>query len=639
MIDTRVTSVSLAALTLLLAAPARAQSTSIVSVDPGGAVGNAASSFGAAARAITPDGRFVVFHSDASNLVAGDLGGFQDVFVRDLISGATQRVSVASNGDNSNGASSRGSISDDGRYVAFESFAQNFAAGDANFTRDVFVHDRVLGITTIASVSSGGVIGNAESYNAAISGNGAFVAFASAATNLSPNDTNAHVDIYVRDLVLSRTRLVTLVPGGANGPSDFPSISFDGSFVAFESDASNLVAGDLLGATDVFLRDMGGSSFEVLSVSTAGAFGDGASRMPSLSADGSRVAFTSASTNFGTFAAPVSSFLRDRTAGTTTLINQIGGAPSNASADGVTLSKNGEYAAFLSAASNLTSGHSGSVRDAFVVRLSTGQVQRASVPTGTLPAEPSAPVLGAAGVSDDGRFALFSSAASNLAAGDSGSNEDVFVRDQQRDWYIDMDADLYGDEASIVLASFQPNGYMGIGGDCNDNDPNVNPGVAEICNGIDDNCDGDIDEIAWQRYCLPSTSQNFCVPTMNATGFPSASASSGFTLSFEGVDGGRPVSMIYGLNTSAVAWAFGSTSIRCVAFPWSRLTTFGGGGTAGACDGGYSIDWLAFMAAHPGAQGQPIGAGQTFYAQGWYRDPGAPKNSNLTDAISFTLCP
>lgn len=637
----RSNAVSIAATLLVLGAPALAQSTSIVSIGQGAAPSGGRSTLSQQGTVVTPDGRFVVFHSDAGNLVAGDTLGQTDVFVRDNQTGVTERISALSGANEPNGACENGTISDNGRFVVFESDAQNLVPGDFNQARDVFLRDRQFGFTTVISVRSSGQFANGASFQAAISGDGAIVAFASAATDLVANDTNGHVDIFVRNITLGTTRLVTVAPGGANGPSEAPSLSTSGRFLAFQSAASNLVAGDTPGTLDVFVRDIFlNTPAELASLSSAGAPGNGDSRWPSISGDGARVVFTSAATNLaGAGAAGNDVFLRDRTGATTTLVNTLGATTSNASAERGRISRGGEYVTFLSGASNLTTGHSGATVDVFVKQLSTGAIQRASVPTNPAPSEPGAPILVNGGVSETARFVLFSSSASNLVAGDTGTIEDVFARDLQRNYFIDLDGDQFGDESSIVAAAFPPAGFMGVGGDCNDTNPLINPGATEICNGVDDDCDGDTDESNWQRYCQTSISQAGCTPDMQVSGTPSASATSGFNLSITGLPGQRGAALVYGLSQSSGAWDLGSTSERCVGFPWTRVSALNATGTLGQCDGVYTLDWLAWSANNPGAQGQPLTAGSTFYIQGWYRDPGAPKNSNLSDAISFTLCP
>jgi Tol biopolymer transport system component len=207
--------------------------------------------------AISAAGRFVAFASYASNLVPGDTNNDFDVFVRDRKAQVTQRVSVGPGGQQANGNSFEPAISADGRLVAFSSGASNLVPGDTNGTSDVFVRDRKAQVTRRVSVGPGGQQANGESLKPAISAHGRLVAFSSGASNLVPGDTNGTSDVFVRDRVAQVTRRISVGPGGqqANGGSHSPAISADGRFVAFVSRASNLVAGDTNGASDVFVRD------------------------------------------------------------------------------------------------------------------------------------------------------------------------------------------------------------------------------------------------------------------------------------------------------------------------------------------------------------------------------------------------
>jgi Tol biopolymer transport system component len=170
--------------------------TERVSLGPGGVQGNEQSS----GPAISADGRFVAFQSAASNLVPGDTNGAQDIFVRDRQTGTTRRVSVGPGGVQTNAEASSGvpAISADGRFVAFESDATNLVPGDTNGAIDVFVRDRQTGTTRRISVGPGGVQGNSDSGGPAISADGRFVAFVSNASNLVPGDSNARFDVFVR---------------------------------------------------------------------------------------------------------------------------------------------------------------------------------------------------------------------------------------------------------------------------------------------------------------------------------------------------------------------------------------------------------------------------------------------------------
>jgi len=241
-----------ALLAAALAAPLKGQATERVSVDSLGGEGNSDS----VRPSISADGRYVAFQSYATNLVGGDGNGYLDVFVRDRQSGTTERVSVDSLGGEGDGDSGYSSISADGRYVAFLSLA-NLVGGDTNGFGDVFVRDRQSGTTERVSVDSLGGEGNSDSYGSSISADGRYVAFQSSATNLVGGDTNGVDDSFVRDRQNGRTERVSVDSLGVEGNSDSydSSISANGRYVAFQSYATNLVNGDGNGRQDVFLRD------------------------------------------------------------------------------------------------------------------------------------------------------------------------------------------------------------------------------------------------------------------------------------------------------------------------------------------------------------------------------------------------
>jgi hypothetical protein len=145
---------------------------------------------------------------------------------------------------------------------------------------------------------------------------------------------------------------------------------------------------------------------------------------------------------------------------------------------------------------------------------------------------------------------------------------------------------------------------------------------------------------AISTYCTAGLSTNFCTPSMSAVGTPRAGASSGFTLRCNGLEGQRAALLFHGINgRAAVPWGNGGSSYLCMQPPTQRTVSTNSGGTTGMCDGSYSLDWLAWMAANPGALGSPLQAGATFQAQVWYRDPPAVKTTNLSAAIEFSICP
>jgi Tol biopolymer transport system component len=247
---------------------------------------------------ISADGRFVVFDSQVP-LVPGDSVGSVDVYIRDRIGGTTKRVSVRSDGVAPSDACMFASLSDDGRFVAFTSAASNLVEGDTNGLSDVFVRDMQTGAIERVSVGSGS--GGDWGYEGVISADGRFVALLTTAA-LVPDDTNGRYDVYVRDRLLKTTQRASLGVDGrqANQTNSFdPAISADGRFVAFSSDASSLVKGDTNRARDVFVRNLVLGTTERVSIATSGLEGNNGSVAPSISRDGTFVAFFSAATNFG----------------------------------------------------------------------------------------------------------------------------------------------------------------------------------------------------------------------------------------------------------------------------------------------------------------------------------------------------
>jgi Tol biopolymer transport system component len=324
---------------------------------------------------ISADGRYVAFSSFASNLVSGDTNDLQDTFVNDLQTGTTKRISVANDGTQGNGLSYEPSISADGRYVAFSSNASNLVSGDTNSENDIFVYDLQTGTTKRISVASDGTQGNQDSYNPSISADGRYVAFRSSATNLVSGDTNNTTDIFVNDLQTGTTKRISIASDGTQGNQDSynPSISADGRYVAFGSSATNLVSGDTNGASDIFVNDLQTGTTKRISVATDGTQGNNSSSAPSISADGRYVAFYSNASNLvsGDTNGAYDIFVYDLQTGTTKRISVASdGTQGNNNSLSPSISGNGRYVAFSSSASNLVSGDTNGAYDIFVYDLS-----------------------------------------------------------------------------------------------------------------------------------------------------------------------------------------------------------------------------------------------------------------------------
>ena len=377
---------------------------------------------------ISANGRYVSFASSASNLVPGDTNGTHDVFVRDLRSGSTTRVSVSGRGAQADGQSLGSAISADGRYVAFASGATNLVPGDTNATYDVFVRDRLTRKTVRVSVSSRQGQGNGFSNLHAISPDGRYVLFGSNATNLVPGtDANGgDPDVFVRDLLTRRTVRVNVSTEGVQS-SDYSSgvaISAGGRYVAFTSQAPDLVPGDTNGSFDAFVRDrLKGTTTRVSLPTGPGGQGDGHSFARAMSADGRYVAFESEADNLvpGDTNNRGDIFLRDRRTGTTTRVSLSGSQGQAADySTGAAMSANGRYVAFATGMPGDTNQH----RDVFVRDRRAGTTTRISVSaTG---AEGDGQSL-APSMSADGRSVVFFSEAANLLPGDTNGALDVFL--------------------------------------------------------------------------------------------------------------------------------------------------------------------------------------------------------------------
>ncbi len=404
------------------------QETVRVNLGPGGVEANDETPSGSDP-AISDDGRYVAFDSHANNLVSGDSGTTSDVFVRDLLLDSTIRVSIASDGTPGNAASVGPDISADGRFVVFGSNATNLVPGDTNGHWDIFLHDRDVdedGVfdepgeigTSRVNLDSFGAEANANSCpfllpffggepcgarTPTITGNGRFVGFYSEADNLVPDDTNGEIDCFVRDLESGETRRVNVSTGGgqANGLCFDTQVSDDGRIAVFTSSAPDLVPDDTNARSDVFAHDLATGETVRLSVNSVGE-----------------------ETSGFTFAGELGSYTQ-----------------SNG------LSRDGRFVSIFSIADNLTPepifGFEGYLHDRLTgtTTLLTQPLTGAATDNGAAPAS----------LSPSGRFGSFVSFSSNMTTlPDTNSSGDVFLRDQS--------------SGQVKMVSVDSNGVQGVGG-------------------------------------------------------------------------------------------------------------------------------------------------------------------------------
>lgn len=389
---------------------------------------------------ISSDGQIVAFQSSASGLVPGDSNGNEDIFVHDLLAGATTRVSVASDGSQADTGSHDPSISGNGRYVAFATDATNLVpeltGGVVEEGVDVFVHDRNTGTTTRESVSSTGQETKDWCTAPSLSHDGRYVAFTAWDTGweVLPSyppgrDENLKTDVYLRDRTAGATRIVSfgLVPAGsaANGDSDQPRISGNGLYVVFHSTAANLRTIDTNGVGDVYVYSvMASHTTRVPEAMEPNA----ESLHPSIDYEGRYIAFASDATNLvpGDTNGKRDVFVYDRHNGNMELVSRNSdGELGNELSDYPSISPDGRYVAFSSHAANLVPDDENNAQDVFLHDRQTGKTIRVSTDIGG--ADPDSFSVNPA-VSNLGRYVAFRSDASTLVPNDTNQVADVFVR-------------------------------------------------------------------------------------------------------------------------------------------------------------------------------------------------------------------
>ena len=356
------------------------------------------------------------------------------------VPGVNELISVDSNENQANQVSTYNDISADGRYVVFASSASNLVSGDTNGADDIFVRDRTNGTTVIVSTSTGGTIGNDGSFDPEISYNGRYVVFASAASNLVSADTNNTPDVFIHDMQTGTTNLVSSNASGVigNSASEWPDVSADGRYVVFDSVSTNLVSG--MSGQQIYIKDLSTGAVRVLSVSSSGVAGNGASVAPKISCDAGTVAFSSQASNL------VSG---DTNGYEDVFVDNLGWSGDqmvNASQDGNNasyhpqISCDGNYVVYDANGSNLVSNDSNSTKD--VLRYSRVKQTNELVSVATNGTQGN-DISQYAAISGDGRYVAFMSNATTFDSRvPATSNSNIFIRDMKASTTQLITADL-----------------------------------------------------------------------------------------------------------------------------------------------------------------------------------------------------
>ncbi len=362
--------------------------TGILALSPQGADSPARTgSTAASAPSTSADGMITAFVSNAGDLAADHPAGTSQVYIRDRRRGITRLISRATgvSGAPGAGSSSAPSISADGRYIAFVTASNNIDTEDGDDNQDVFVRDISTNVTRLISRGTANGAANGTSNQPSISPDGRYVAFSSNANNLATGDSDGTKDVYVHDRVTRDSKLVSIGLDGlpALGDSTRPDISITGGAVAYESTASNLAPGDALLLSDVFVFDVKKLTTQLVSRQTGvdGGAGLGGSFNPSISADGRYVAFESDADLAGGALLTRDIYVRDRTTNETELVSRQSGPAgpaANGTSDEPDISPDGGFVAFRSIANNLSSQDADPTGDVFVRDLSDGALSLVS---------------------------------------------------------------------------------------------------------------------------------------------------------------------------------------------------------------------------------------------------------------------
>lgn len=378
-------------------------------------------------------GRFIVFECAASNLVEGDNNCNYDIFIYDQQTGIVKRVSTRSGGSEANGNSGNPCISTDSRYVAFHSYATNLTDNDNNNKMDVFIHDRQTDETTLVSRTSSGSVSNENSYEPSLSDDGRYVAFHSHSSDLVAGDNNNNFDVFVLDRQTNQITRVSVSSSGTEGNlcSDKAKISGNGRYVVFKSTANNLVSGDTNVEDDIFLHDRQTHQTIRVSVSSNGEQANDDCNGASISQDGRFIVFSSSASSLvsGDVNNMGDVFIYNRDTAELSLVSiAYNGLQGNNSSGSPSVSRDGRYVSFHSYATNMVENDNNGRSDIFVRDRQAGQTTRVSVSSSGQESDWNQHI---SILSLDGRYVVFQSYSPILVEGDTNGCSDIFVHDRQ----------------------------------------------------------------------------------------------------------------------------------------------------------------------------------------------------------------
>ncbi|MBK7644201.1 MAG: hypothetical protein IPJ19_14345 [Planctomycetes bacterium] len=542
-----------------------------------------------------------------------------------------ERTSLSSSGQEPNAASWSAGLSADGRFALLLSYASNLVANDTNGGRDVFLRDRLLGTTERVNVSSSGAQANAAAVDCALSADGRFACFSSTATNLIPNDTNpANEDVFVRDLGVGTTEVVSVDSAGVQlaGTSYWGSLSADGRFVLFRSNAA-VPAG--LPVYRLWRHDRQTGQTDLVDLLPASYTRQSSSNYPSMSADGRFVAFQVLAQTTGTSTYRARIFVFDAQSGSAIEASTSpAGAPANLDSMQPLIAPDASVVAFLGWSSNLVAGFTPDNAGAlFVHDLASGANEVVSTDSSGNVSHGSNFFVH--GLSNGGRYISLVGQGSALVTGDTNASWDVFVKDRV--------------SGSTRRVSVTPSGQQLDEGGW---DGSLTPDgrylslyttaamlVAGDTNGVEDSFVVDLQPAAAQVYCSALVNSQGCLPAISGTGTASASSAQPFTIACVGLLNQRPVRMAYSVTPAAIVFQGG---LLCIDQPITRLVAQSSGGSASGtdCSGVFNYDFNPRIQSGLDPRLVP---GTLVCAQVFARDPLAAGGYSLSAGLAFSVQP